>query len=178
MEWIRSDIDSSLKHRIREIEDFPIPGIRFKDIAPLLAEPSSITKVLDALQEAITFPVDLVLAIDARGFVVGAPLADRLRTGFVMIRKPGKLPGEKLTFAYECEYSTGTLEVTEGLIGQGMRCLIVDDVLATGGTARATADFVTALGGKVVGYTFLLEIAVLGGRARLGDGPVISLLRF
>jgi adenine phosphoribosyltransferase len=178
MEWIATSIDESLKSCIREIPDFPIPGILFKDIAPMLAERSSITKALDALETAVTFPVDVILAIDARGFVLGAPLADRLGTGFVMIRKPGKLPGGKLTFDYQCEYSTGRLEVSEGLVRPGMRCLIVDDVLATGGTARATADFALAQGAEVAGYSFLLEIGVLGGRSRLTEGPVISLLRY
>ncbi|EJZ17889.1 adenine phosphoribosyltransferase [Rhizobium azibense] len=118
--------------------------------------------------------IDAILAVDARGFILGASLADRLGCGFIMVRKPGKLPGDVLSFEYSCEYCSGTLEVTAGLIGDGLRCLIADDLLATGGTARATGNFVKSQGGEIAGYAFILEIEVLKGRRQLDDAPVIS----
>lgn len=120
---------------------------------------------------------DSVLAIDARGFILGASLADRLGAGLILVRKPGKLPGAVESFDYTCEYCSGQLEVTAGSVSPGLKCLIVDDLLATGGTARATADFVTAKGGIVCGYAFMLEIGGLRGREQLGDAPVISLIK-
>lgn len=164
---------------IRDVADFPIPGIRFKDISPLLAQEGAITSAVDMLERAVSSTsIDLVLAVEARGFVLGAPLADRLGAGFVMVRKPGKLPGETDAFGYTCEYSEGELEVTKGIVRLGARCLVVDDVLATGGTARATADFVLSSGGIVSGYCFLVEIGLLRGRTRLGDAPVFSVIRY
>lgn len=121
--------------------------------------------------------LDKILAVDARGFVLGAALADRLETGFVMVRKPGKLPGPVDRFDYTCEYCSGQLEVTRGAVSAGDRCLVLDDLLATGGTARATADFVKSQGGVVAGFSFMVEIEPLGGRSRLTDAPVFSLFR-
>jgi adenine phosphoribosyltransferase len=112
------------------------------------------------------------LAVDARGFILGAALADRAEAGLVMVRKPGKLPGDVHRFAYTCEHCSGHLEVSEGVVNQGDRCLIVDDLLATGGTARATADFSIERGAFVVGYCFMVEIEALEGRKRLHDGPI------
>ncbi|MEP9387679.1 adenine phosphoribosyltransferase [Mesorhizobium sp. KR9-304] len=163
---------------LRDVPHFPIEGILFKDIAPLLAKQGVLTSVLsDILGQMQDIQLDAVLGIDARGFVLGAALADRRRCGFVMVRKPGKLPGEVISFDYTCEYCSGVLQVTAGLIHEGLRCLVVDDLLATGGTARATADFVKSQGGEVVGYAFMLEIEALGGRVRLSDAPVISSMR-
>ena len=164
--------------RLRDIPDFPVSGILFKDIAPLLARPGALTDLLsDTLSQMRDIEVDVILAVDARGFVLGAALADRLEAGFVMVRKPGKLPGKVISFDYTCEYCAGVLQVTAGLVHDGLRCLIVDDLLATGGTARATADFVKTQGGDVVGYAFMLEIEALGGRVRLDDAPVFSAMR-
>jgi adenine phosphoribosyltransferase len=163
---------------VPEVGDFPIPGIRFKDISPLLAQPTMLSAAVDALMpDVVALRPDTILAVDARGFVLGACLADRLRTGFVMVRKPGKLPGDRHVFSYCCEYSTGSLEVTRGSVKPEQRCLIVDDVLATGGTARATADFAMGVGGIVCGFAFLLEIRALGGRLRLTEGPVLSVIK-
>jgi adenine phosphoribosyltransferase len=164
-----------LSDRIRVIDDFPISGIRFKDIAPALAEPGVLSSVLNAAEPvAAALAPDRLLAVDARGFILGAALADRLRAGLVLVRKPGKLPGEVDRFDYTCEYCSGQLEVTAGSVRRGDRCLVVDDVLATGGTARAVADYARTLGATVVGYCFMLEIVPLLGRARLQDAPVFA----
>ena len=169
----------NLLQLVREVADFPAPGIRFKDIAPLLAERRAITLAIDALYEPLrAAKIDAILAVDARGFVIGAPLADRLGVGFVMVRKAGKLPGEVDSFNYECEYSTGRLEITRGLIQSGAQCLIVDDVLATGGTVHAIAEAVKQLGGSISGFCFLVELTALNGRARLLDAPIFSLIRY
>ena len=167
-----------LRGALKEFEHFPIDGILFKDISPVLASRGALTETVSAMMPAISaWDVEAVLAIDARGFVLGAALADRLRSGLIMVRKPGKLPGEVQSFDYTCEYCSGQLQVSKGLIGKQLRCLIVDDLLATGGTARATADFVKSQGGQVVGYAFILEINALNGREQLIDAPVVSVIR-
>jgi adenine phosphoribosyltransferase len=172
------ELDGSFRSALREVPHFPIEGILFKDLAPMLARPGALTDAVSALYPLVaSLNPDAVLAVDARGFILGAVLADRLGAGFIMVRKPGKLPGDVQSFDYTCEYSTGQLEVTSGLVSRGLRCLVVDDLLATGGTARATADFVRAQSGLVVGFAFMLEIQVLEGRKQLDDAPVISLLR-
>lgn len=168
-----------LRPHIRTIPDFPISGIQFKDVAPMLAQPGVLRCVTDALMEEIRhYRIEFVLAIDARGFVIGAPLADRLNAGFVMVRKPGKLPGNTLKFDYTCEYCTGQLEIAHDAIKAGARYLIVDDLLATGGTTRATADFAKSLGAEIAAYCFLVELTMLNGRSRLADADVISLLKY
>lgn len=159
------------------IDDFPIEGIKFKDIAPFLAQKNAVrssARAMEAMLDGIE--IDKVLAIDARGFILGAALCAHIDAGFVMVRKPGKLPGDVDRFGYTCEYRTGTLEVSSGLIQPGERCLVLDDLLATGGTARATADFVQAKGGAVVAYAFMVEIKALEGRNRLSDAPVFTLI--
>jgi adenine phosphoribosyltransferase len=144
----------------------------------MLARRGALANAVSAIEPLVApLNVDAVLAVDARGFVLGAALCDRLGSGLVMVRKPGKLPGEVLSFDYTCEYCTGRLEVTAGLVYTGLRCLIVDDLLATGGTARATADFTVSQGAIVVGYAFMLEIEALKGRDRLNDAPVVSVVR-
>lgn len=172
------ETEGALRASLREIPHFPVSGILFKDLAPLLARPGAVTDCVSALHPLVArLEADVLLAIDARGFILGAALADRLRCGFVMVRKPGKLPGDVHAFDYSCEYCDGQLEVTDGAIRPGLRCLIVDDLLATGGTARATADFVTRRGGQVVGFAFMLEIEALAGRRCLTDAPVFSIMR-
>jgi adenine phosphoribosyltransferase len=169
-----------LPHRgaLREVPHFPIPGILFQDISPMLARPGAMSDSVSFIENAVrAMNVETVLAIDARGFLLGAALSDRLRSGLIMVRKPRKLPGETQSFSYTCEYCSGTLEVTAGLIDKNLRCLVVDDLLATGGTARATADFVKSQGGVVVGYAFMIEIEGLKGRDRLDDGPVVSIIQ-
>jgi adenine phosphoribosyltransferase len=171
-------VESLLKESIVSIPDFPIAGINFKDITPLLADPALFPLAIDELYKLMSsWEVDAVVAIESRGFIVGAPLADRLRAGLIPVRKPGKLPGGKDCFSYTCEYSTGTLEVRENAIREGGRYLVVDDLLATGGTARATYDYITAKGGAVAGFGFLVELTALNGRALL-ERPVQSLLQY
>jgi adenine phosphoribosyltransferase len=160
---------------IRDVADYPQPGVMFKDITPLLAEPQAFTAVVDAL--AATFgPVDKVAGIEARGFIFAAPVAYRNGAGFVPVRKQGKLPSATLAQEYKLEYGTATLEVHQDAFGPGDRVLIVDDVLATGGTARATATLVERSGAEVAGIVVLMELSFLNGRSALSGLDVRALL--
>ena len=162
---------------VRDVPDFPKPGITFKDITPLLADPEAFAEVVDRLAEPfVGRGVTKVVGIEARGFVVAAPVAHRLGAGFVPVRKPGKLPWETASEAYELEYGTDELEVHLDAFTPGEKVLVVDDVIATGGTALAAARLVEGLGGEVVGLAFLIELAFLGGAERLGGLPHRSLL--
>ena len=168
---------SSLLDHIRDVPDFPEPGVVFKDITPLLADAGALRRAVEALAAPYEdSDVDQVIGIEARGFLFAAPVAVRLGAGCVPFRKPGKLPYETVEHTYELEYGTDTLAVHVDALDSGPRVLVVDDVLATGGTANAACELVEGLGGEVVGCVFLLEIAALGGRARLGERPVRSLL--
>ena len=161
--------------RVRDIPDYPQRGVVFKDITPLLADGKAFAAVVDAL--AATFgPVDKVAGIEARGFILAAPVAWRLGAGFVPIRKKGKLPGATYAQDYDLEYGTATIEVLTDAFVPGERVLVIDDVLATGGTARATADLVQRAGARVAGLAVLLELSFLNGRARLAGFPVSALL--
>jgi len=161
--------------RIRDIPDYPQRGVVFKDITPLLADGRAFSAVVEALA-AKRGPVDKVAGIEARGFIMAAPVACRLGVGFVPIRKKGKLPGATFVQDYELEYGTATIEVLTDAFKPSDRVLVIDDVLATGGTARATADLVQRSGAKVAGLAVLLELSFLNGRARLPDLPVSALL--
>jgi adenine phosphoribosyltransferase len=166
-----------LEQHIRDIPDFPRPGVVFKDITPLLAHADAFHATIDGLTEPHTAAgIDLVLGIEARGFVFAAPVADRLGAGFVPVRKAGKLPWELEQEEYELEYGTDLLEIHRDAISPGQRVLIVDDVLATGGTAAATIRLVERLGGTVAGLEFVIELAFLSGRAKIADHAVHSLL--
>jgi adenine phosphoribosyltransferase len=167
-----------VRQRLGSVPDFPVPGIDFKDITPVLADGEAFASLIAELRDRARAlgEIDGVLAIESRGFVFGAPLASELRSGLILVRKPGKLPGENDSFAYTCEYRSGMLEVRPGAIQPGKRYLVVDDLLATGGTARATADYIGARGGSVAGFCFFLELTFLGGREVLRDAPVISLV--
>ena len=159
--------------RIRDVPDFPKPGIVFKDIAPLLADHATFTEVIDALGGPFAAAgVDTVAGIEARGFVLGAPVALELGAGFVPVRKQGKLPGTTVSASYQLEYGSAVLEVTSDAFLEGARVLVVDDVLATGGTAAATVDLVRRCGGEVVGVAVLMELGVLDGRAALAAAGV------
>jgi adenine phosphoribosyltransferase len=161
--------------RIRDVPDYPQPGVVFKDITPLLADGVAFGAVVNAL--AATYgPVDKVAGIEARGFILAAPVACCLHAGFVPIRKKGKLPGTTFAQEYQLEYGTATVEVLTDAFAASDRVLVVDDVLATGGTARATADLVHRAGAKVVGIAVLLELSFLHGRERLADLPVRALV--
>lgn len=157
--------------------DFPKPGIVFKDITTLLKDPAGYRLAMDLLTEACRgLQAEKVVAIESRGFVPGAVLADRLGIGFAPVRKPGKLPHVRRSRSYALEYGTDSLEMHEDAVGAGERVLVVDDVIATGGTAAATGELVRELGGELAGYAFLIELAFLNGRERLGGAPVRSLI--
>ena len=160
---------------VRDVPDYPQAGVVFKDITPLLADGTAFAAVVDAL--AVTYgPVDKVAGIEARGFILAAPVACRLGVGFVPIRKKGKLPGATFAQDYDLEYGTATIEVLTDAFEPGERVLVIDDVLATGGTARATADLVQRAGARVAGLAVLLELSFLNGRAKLAGLPVSALL--
>jgi adenine phosphoribosyltransferase len=160
---------------VRDVPDYPQPGVVFKDITPLLADGQAFSAVVDALA-AVYGPVDKVAGIEARGFILAAPVACRLGVGFVPIRKKGKLPGVTFAQDYDLEYGTATIEVLTDAFSPDDRVLVIDDVLATGGTARTTVDLVHRTGAQVVGLAVLLELSFLNGRAKLPDLPVSALL--
>lgn len=166
-----------LRSLVRDIPDFPSPGILFKDITPLLADGDAWRVAVDHLAGLHDIePVDRVVGIEARGFVMGAAVAYRLGAGFVPLRKPNKLPHTTTSVTYALEYGTDTLEMHVDAVQPGERVLIIDDVLATGGTAAAAAELLTGAGATVAGLTFLVELSFLHGRTRLGELPVSSLL--
>ena len=164
---------------IRNIPDFPIPGVQFKDITPLLADSAAFRTVIDQFAERYAAAnVDIVVGIEARGYIFAAPLAYRLGAGLVPVRKPGKLPAETIQVEYSLEYGTNTLEMHRDAFSHGTRVLLMDDLLATGGTLRAAADLVEQLGGKVVELAFVIELTFLSGRERLANYPVFSLVQY
>jgi adenine phosphoribosyltransferase len=168
-----------LKAAIRDVPDFPKPGIIFKDITTLLADPALFGRSLDLLVALLGGrAVDRVVAIESRGFILGGALADRLDVGFVPVRKPGKLPWRTRRKAYTLEYGEDAVEMHEDALGPGESVLIVDDVIATGGTAQATGELVEAFGAKVAAFAFLVELSFLKGRERLGATDVLSLIRY
>jgi adenine phosphoribosyltransferase len=168
-------LDRLLEEGIRDIPDYPRPGILFKDITPLLATPGALEEVVAAMSAGFG-QVDKVTGIEARGFILAAPVACRLRAGFVPVRKQGKLPAATYAQSYDLEYGTATVEVHTDAFEPGERVLIVDDVLATGGTAQAAAELVRKAGAEVVGVSVLLELQALNGRAKLDGLTVRSLL--
>ena len=164
---------------IRPIPDFPIPGILFRDITPLLKDPAGFKAAIDLFVERFgDARINHIVAVEARGYMLGAPLAYRLGAGFVPVRKPGKLPGTKHTESYALEYGTNSLEIHDDALAKGDRVLIVDDLLATGGTAAATARLIEKLGADVVGIAFLIELEFLNGRAALDGYEVTSFIRY
>jgi len=154
---------------IRSVPDFPRPGVEFFDIAPVLASSAGLAAAVDALAASCAGPVDAVVGVEARGFIVGAPTAIALGCGFVPVRKPGKLPGPVLSHSYSLEYGQETLAIQRDALRPGARVLLVDDVLATGGTIGATAALVATLGATVTGVSVLLELSFLEGRRRLTE---------
>ena len=168
-----------LRTKIRDVPDFPKPGIVFKDIMPLLADPEALHATVDLLAEwAVPRKPDLVLGAEARGYITGGALACRLGCGFVAARKPGKLPWRTVAAKYALEYGFDSLEVHADAIKPGQRVLVHDDVLATGGTSKATVDLVEQLGGEVAGLPFIIELTFLNGRERLAGYDVYALIQY
>ena len=168
-----------LKRIIRDVPDFPKPGILFRDITPILADPAAFGAALDGLERHVrTLPCDRLAAVESRGFLFAAPLAARLGRGLAILRKPGKLPAATVAERYALEYGEATLQIHTDAVKPGERVVVVDDLLATGGTAAAAGRLVRRLGGLVSSYVFVVELADLEGRAQLTDGPVFSLVKY
>ena len=169
----------ALKRLIRDVPDFPKPGILFKDITTLLRDAGGLRSAVDCLVEPYReAQLDQVVGIESRGFILGAAVAYRLGVGFVPVRKPGKLPAATLSASYALEYGTDTLEMHRDALAPGQRVLIVDDLLATGGTARAAVNLVKECGAEVAGVAFLIELEALNGRAQLPDEQLLAVLRY
>jgi adenine phosphoribosyltransferase len=170
-----SDIEAVISAHVRDVPDYPKPGVLFKDITPLLGDDEAFGAVVEAMAAAFG-PVDKVVGIEARGFILAAPVAYEIRAGFVPVRKQGKLPSATFAQEYDLEYGSAVLEVHQDAFAPGDRVLIVDDVLATGGTARATAALIQRAGAHVVGIAVLMELSFLGGRTAVPDIEIRSLL--
>jgi adenine phosphoribosyltransferase len=168
-----------LKQHIRHVPDFPKPGILFYDITTLLRDPMGLKATIDMLaMPYVDQGIDVVVGIESRGFILGAAVADRIGAGFIPIRKPGKLPARAIKEIYDLEYGKDALEIHADAVQQGQRVLIVDDVLATGGTAAAAAALVKQLGGTLHGLAFLIELLFLNGKAKLAGEKVFSVLQY
>ena len=168
----------NLKSYIRNIPDFPEEGIMFKDITPMLKDKEAFMKAIDLIKENYKeVEIDYIIGIESRGFIVGTPLAYAMEKGFIPIRKPGKLPAEKIKTSYDLEYGSNELELHRDSIDEGDKVLIIDDLLATGGTVEASCELVEELGGDIVGVGFLLELEDLNGRDKLKGYDVFSLLK-
>jgi adenine phosphoribosyltransferase len=173
------DSEQRLKRLIRDIPDFPKPGILFRDITPMLADPSGLALGVELLANPFRGKrIDLVVGAESRGFIFGTAVACCLSAGFIIVRKPGKLPHQRISQSYELEYGTDSLEMHADAIVKGQRVLVVDDLLATGGTMRACCQMVQKLGGELAGIAVLIELASLKGRDRLAPTSVHSVLRY
>ena len=169
----------NLRKLIREVPDFPKPGINFYDITTLLKDPEGLRSTIDAMaKEFEGEQIDTVIGVESRGFIFATPLAVHFDAGFVPVRKPKKLPAECISVSYALEYGQDTLEMHKDAVGEGHRVLIVDDLLATGGTAKAVVDMVESLGGKIVGLLFVVELDFLNGRQKFNGYDVRSLIRY
>ncbi|MGH7805978.1 MAG: adenine phosphoribosyltransferase [Candidatus Binatia bacterium] len=168
----------NLEKLVRDIPDFPKPGILFRDITPLLIDPAAFREVVERVATPFRGRVDVVVGIESRGFIIGAPVAYALGVGLAVVRKPGKLPAAFYEARYDLEYGTDALQIHQDGFPHGSRVLIVDDLLATGGTAAAGVELVRRLGGEVVACAFVIELAALGGRARLVPAEIHSVLRY
>ncbi|MEL6441818.1 MAG: adenine phosphoribosyltransferase [Cyanobacteria bacterium J06621_8] len=170
-----------LKSLIRDIPDFPQPGIIFRDITTLLKDPQGLCLTIERLKEACktaNLAPDYIVGIESRGFIFATPLAYELNAGFVPVRKPGKLPSQVQGIDYALEYGTDRLEIHQDAIAPGSKILIVDDLLATGGTAQATVELLLGLQGEIIGFAFVIELLALEGRSKLPEVPLISLVQY
>jgi adenine phosphoribosyltransferase len=168
-----------LASTIRAVPDFPLEGILFYDITTLLKNPAALRETIDRLtQHYQDKQIDLIAGMESRGFIFGVPLAYRLGVGFIPIRKPGKLPAEKISETYELEYGRNTLEIHLDAVEKGQKVLIVDDLLATGGTAKASCNLIEKLGGEVVSLAFIVELSFLKGREKLGGYDIFSAVQY
>jgi adenine phosphoribosyltransferase len=168
-----------LKPFIREIPDFPKPGISFKDITTLLQNPQGLSATIDLMAEKCGgFNPNYIVGMESRGFIIGAPLAYKMGLGFVPVRKPGKLPAAVHSVEYELEYGTDCLEMHQDALHPGSRVLIVDDLIATGGTAGATAKLIQKIGCELVGFAFVIELQDLNGRTQLPEAPIVTLVQY
>ena len=174
-----TDIEQQLKSRIRGVPDFPKPGILFYDITTLLQDATGFRLAIDSLIDPFRDQdIELVVGIESRGFILGSAVADRIGAGFSPVRKPGKLPSKTMRASYDLEYGTDALEIHHDAVGSGQRVLIIDDLLATGGTAAATCGLVRTLGGDVRAVACLIELTGLNGRAKLGGEVLHTVLRY
>lgn len=172
-------MSETLYRLVRDVPDFPKPGILFRDITPILLDPLALGEAVERLAAPFRAQrIDRVVAIESRGFLLGSPVALALGVGLVLVRKPGKLPADRYRIEYSLEYGTDALEMHADALAPGHTAVIVDDVLATGGTAEATAELVARSGASVVGFSFLVELTDLGGRGRLGSIPMHAVLRY
>lgn len=168
-----------LKSKIRVIENYPVEGISFKDITTLLKDKEAFKESLDVLEkEVASLDFDYIVGIESRGFIFGAPLADRLGVGFIPVRKPGKLPAEIEKVSYDLEYGQNELEMHKDALNKGDKVLIIDDLIATGGSAQATAKLIESQEAKVAGFAFLIELTSLKAREKLSDYKIISLVQY
>lgn len=168
-----------LAKTIRSVPDFPVPGILFYDITTLLKNPTALKSTIDQLTNYYQDKeIDVIAGIESRGFIFGIPLAYQLGIGFIPVRKPGKLPAATTAESYELEYGTNTLEIHVDAIEKGQKVLVVDDLLATGGTAKATCNLIKKLGGQVAGLAFIIELNFLNGREKLKEYDIFSLIRY
>ncbi len=168
-----------LERFIRDVPDFPKPGIVFKDITPLLQDPPTFQKAVDEMERVFSdVEYDRIVGIESRGFIFGAALAYKLGKSFIPVRKPGKLPHETDTVSYDLEYGSDSVEIHKDAIDKGDKVLVIDDLIATGGTVEATAKLVTKLGGEIVGFGFLVELKFLDGRKRLDGHRIEALIQY
>jgi adenine phosphoribosyltransferase len=172
-------VSDELRLHIRDIPDFPTPGVLFRDITPLLRDPDAFARALDLMADAVSeLGAEAIVGIESRGFLFGTPIAARLGLPFVPVRKAGKLPAARMSVEYSLEYGNSQLDIHADALTRGQRAVIVDDVLATGGTARAAAKLVELVGGAVAGFVFLIEIAPLGGRGHLHGYDLRSFVQY
>lgn len=173
------EVEAELRKYIRDVPDFPKPGILFRDLTPLLANPGALRLSIEAMADPFRDAgIDYVVGTEARGFIFGAPVATMLGAGFVPVRKPGKLPVDTLEVSYELEYGTDRIQMHSDALGPDDRVLVVDDLIATGGTAKATVDLVERAGATVAGCAFLIELTFLEGRQIVGVDPCHSIIRY